>query len=512
MDEQLVTSGGIAQPRRMLGVLNPARASRILLVAVAYYLAAQVGYALDVAGPVAALVWFPAGVGIAALAVGGLPLWPGVLIGDLLVNDYSVLPLGTALMQTTGNLLEMLVAAWLIRRIPASRPPLGSADGLGRLGLALAAGTAISASIGVVAQLLGGVIDPAEAAGVWRTWWLGDTAGAVTLVPLALAWIPLPPRAWWRGRVPEAILALVVLAVVCQLVFNTPQPLTYLVFPPLLWAALRFGKRGATVAILVMVAFSSWHTAHLGGPFVFSSISHGVLSTQLFILAAASTTLALAAVVAEREDYAAGLTASRARLVGAAAEERRRLEHNLHDGAQQRLTALGVRLRLARESQAADPAEADAALAEAEQQLDLAVVELRELAHGIHPAVLTRRGLPAAFESIAARSAIPIEVLAVPAVRLSPSVEATAYYVVAEAVTNAQKHSGAQSIRVRGSLSRGLLRIEVADDGIGGAAEAPGSGLEGLRDRVDAVGGTFELASARGRGTRVSASIPALED
>jgi len=111
-------------------------------------------------------------------------------------------------------------------------------------------------------------------------------------------------------------------------------------------------------------------------------------------------------------------------------------------------------------------------------------------------------------ESMASRSAIPIEVLGLPVGRLDPGVEATAYFVVSEAVNNAQKHSGATAIRVRGSVSHGELQIEVADDGGGGAAELPGRGLEGLRDRVDVISGTFAVASARGQGTRVSASIP----
>jgi signal transduction histidine kinase len=493
---------------RVPAAITGVRARWILLTAVAYYAAGQIGYGLDVAGPVAAIVWFPAGVGIAALAVGGLPLWPGVLIGDLLVNDYGALPLGTALLQTAGNLTEVLVAAALIRRIPATRPALGSPGGLGRLGLALAAGTAISATVGVCAQLLGGVIESGEVASVWRTWWLGDLAGAAVLVPLALAWLPPPPRAWWSGRVPEAVVTVLVVAAVCQLVFTQERPLTYLVFLPLSWTALRFGRRGATVGIALVVGFSSWHTAHLGGPFVYSSISHGVLSTQLFILAATGATLALAAVVSEREDFAAGLAASRLRIVGAALEERRRLVHDLHDGAQQRLTALGVQLRLARERAADDPAGADTRLAEAERQLGLAVDELRELAHGIHPTVLSQRGLYGAVEGMASRSSIPIVVLGLPDGRLEPTAEATAYFVVSEAVANAQKHSGATAIRVRGSVSRGTLRIEVADDGAGGAVEAPGAGIEGLRDRVDVIGGRLTVDSVRGQGTRVSATIP----
>ena len=248
-----------------------------------YFGAAHVGYALEIAGPVAAIVWLPAGVGIAFLAVGGPGLWPGVLIGDLLVNDYNVLPFGTAMMQTAGNVLEAVVAAVLIRRAMASHPPLASIGGLGRTLLAIAAGTALSATVGVLAQLLGGVIAGGAADTVWRTWWLGDAAGAVILVPLAVAWANPPPRAW-LARWPEVVALLVSTALVCEMVFRSSRPLTYLAFPPLIWAALRFREWGATVIIVLLAALSTWHTAHFSGPFVFHSIPQSVVAEQLFII------------------------------------------------------------------------------------------------------------------------------------------------------------------------------------------------------------------------------------
>jgi signal transduction histidine kinase len=481
----------------------------IALLAALYYGAAHVGYALEIAGPVAAIVWLPAGVGIAALALGGPWLWPGVLIGDLLVNDYGALPLGTALMQTVGNLLEALVAALLIRQLTAGRRPLASLTGLGGTLLALAAGTAVSATIGVAAQLLGNVIEPGAAVRLWRTWWLGDGAGAVIVVPLAIAWSRPPPRAWLARRWPEALALLVSTAAIAELVFRSNRPLTYLVFPSLIWAALRFRDWGVTVAIAVIAAISTWSTAHFAGPFVYHSVPQAVVAEQLFIILPAVVSLALAAVVAEREGFAAGLAASRARLVDAAHAERRRLERNLHDGVQQRLTALGVELRGARELTEGDPARAGAAMQRAEAELWLAVDELRELAQGIHPTVLTEHGLSGALETIAARSPVPIHIGGLPDARLDPAIEATAYYVVAEAVANAHKHADASAISVRAAVRDGWLDVEVVDNGLGGAAEVHGAGLEGLRDRVEAVGGTFGLLSVRGQGTRVSARLPA---
>jgi signal transduction histidine kinase len=477
-------------------------------LAAAYYGAAEVGYALDFAGPVAAILWLPVGVAIAFLALAGLRFWPGVLVGDLLANDYTTLPLGSALGQTSGNMLEVLVAALLIRRLLRRGSPLETIGGLGGLLGALAAGTAISATVGPLSLVLGGVITTAELAEVWRTWWLGDFTGALVVVPLAIAWSrPLPPR-WSYGRSVEAAALLVVVAGVSEFALRRDNPLTYLVFPPLIWAALRFGQRGATAAIAIIVGFTAWNTAHFAGPFSFQEITHSVLSTQLFIAVAALATLCLAAVVAERERFAERLSASRTRLVEAADTERRRLEHNLHDGAQQRLTALGLRLQIAADHAQDEPERAASALAAAEAEVLLAIDELRELAQGIQPAVLRDRGLAYAIENIAARSTVPIELSELPSTRLDEVSEATAYYVVAEAITNAQRYARASSIRVRAAVAHRNLHLEIGDDGIGEAVESKGSGLQGLRDRVEAIGGTFEVDSSPGCGTRIVAAIP----
>src|SRR5262249_29126243 len=138
----------------------------------------------------------------------------------------------------------------------------------------------------------------------------------------------------------EAVALVAALAGLSEIAFRSATPLTYLVFPALIWAALRFGQRGSTMAVAVAVSFAVWNTVHYAGPFHFHSITHSILSVQLYIAVAALSTLCLAAVVSERRTYAAGLERSRTRIVEAADEERRRLERNLHDGAQHRLTAL----------------------------------------------------------------------------------------------------------------------------------------------------------------------------
>jgi PAS domain S-box-containing protein len=201
------------------------------------------------------------------------------------------------------------------------------------------------------------------------------------------------------------------------------------------------------------------------------------------------------------------IRASRARIVEAADEARRRLERNLHDGAQQRLVSVSIALRLAQAQIADDPAEAERILRGASEELALGLEELRELARGLHPAVLTERGLAPTLEALAARAPLPVE-LAVEELVLPRAIEAAAYYVVAEALTNIAKYASASAARVSITQAGTEAVIEVADDGVGGAQPARGSGLRGLSDRVDALDGRLEIESAEGRGTCVRAIIP----
>jgi PAS domain S-box-containing protein len=212
--------------------------------------------------------------------------------------------------------------------------------------------------------------------------------------------------------------------------------------------------------------------------------------------------------VTERKEQEEEIRASRTRIIGAGDDARRRLERNLHDGAQQRLVSLSVSLRLAETRLATDPDEAAAILGAARGELAAALDELRELARGIHPAVLTDRGLAAAVEALVTRTPFPVEV-EMPSQRLEPAVEAAAYYVVSEALTNVAKYAQASSARVhvRETADR-VVVIEVTDDGAGGADPAGGTGLRGLADRIEALNGTLSVESPPGSGTRILAEIP----
>ena len=199
--------------------------------------------------------------------------------------------------------------------------------------------------------------------------------------------------------------------------------------------------------------------------------------------------------------------ASRQRIVEAGDRERRRVERNLHDGAQQRLATLSLSLAMLRDRDGADPATA-ADLAQAAAELKQAINELRELARGIHPAILTEEGLPAAVESLAGRSSLPVRFAADFDSRLPEAVEAAAYFVVSESLANIAKYARASAARVKLSRCNGTLRVEVIDDGIGGADLGRGSGLRGLDDRVSALRGSFCVETPPSGGTRVLAEIP----
>lgn len=224
--------------------------------------------------------------------------------------------------------------------------------------------------------------------------------------------------------------------------------------------------------------------------------------------AAAGLTLRNERLDAELRAKVAELQASRSRIVQAGYEQRRRLERDLHDGAQQRLMALGIDLRMVRERIEHDPQGAAELLDESLHELNEATAELRELARGIHPAVLTNRGLHAALKGLASRSPVPVELLQTPADRLPPSVESAVYFVVAEALTNAARYSRAQTVTVGVVRDNGHVDVEVRDDGVGGADADQGSGLRGLQDRVAALDGRLELTSPQGLGTILRATIP----
>ncbi|HEV3376424.1 MAG TPA: sensor histidine kinase, partial [Thermoleophilaceae bacterium] len=226
------------------------------------------------------------------------------------------------------------------------------------------------------------------------------------------------------------------------------------------------------------------------------------------IAAAAAMALENERLDAELRAKVAELRASRSRMLRVGLEERRRLERDLHDGAQQRLVSMALNIRLARDRMREDPAAAEGLLDSAGAELDAALAELRELARGIHPAVLSDRGLDAALETLAHRAPLPVELTRIEHERLPEAIELAAYFVVAEALTNVAKYASATHAKVNVAQDNGRLVVEVADDGVGGADPDNGTGLRGLADRLAVIEGRLEVDSPPGAGTTVRARIP----
>ena len=460
--------------------------------------------------PSTGVPFFPGdGVTVAALLLAPPRLRPVVLVATYsseLVSHFAlhemvVTAFGLALSNTIGPALS----AWLARRWAGGVPLLSRRKDL----VAFVVGGAVA---GPVLEALTGppFARLTTASGSYLVmmarWWTGDALGVLVVGGLILAWAT---ERGWPIRSRYAVLEAGVLATLLVLVtwaafWRLGPTFTYLVLPVVGWASLRFGIRGATTAAAVVASLAQWATVTGHGLFaVIAGTNHNLALwlLQLFLAVVTLTGLVLAAQVAE-------LTASRARIVAAADEVRQRIERDLHDGAQQRLVSLTLQLRAA---QAAVPPELgelstglDRAVAEAVGALD----EVREIARGIHPPVLAVGGLRPALKALARRCPVSVDLQVHADGRLPEQVEVSAYYVVAEALTNVAKHACACAVTVQAEIDGDVLRVAVRDDGGGGADFARGTGLAGLKDRVEALGGRIVLDSPRGAGTSLRAMLP----
>lgn len=269
---------------------------------------------------------------------------------------------------------------------------------------------------------------------------------------------------------------------------------------------------GHVVALPEPGSGRSWASVEHDGELIAAIAYDDTLEENQDLIRSTGTAAALALrnqrLEAELRANVEELRASRARIVQTSDAARRELERNLHDGAQQHLVSMALTLRMAENRIDEDPESAKELLRQASDDLAEATTELRELARGIHPAVLTDRGLGAALGALATRSSVPVELGEVPEGRLSPAVESAAYFVAAEALTNVARYSQASHAAVNMTQQNGRATIEISDDGIGGAEISAGTGLRGLQDRVAALDGKLEIESQPGAGTTIRAELP----
>jgi signal transduction histidine kinase len=491
-------------------------AGGVLLVAAGYYASAKLGQTLRYTASVAA-IWPPAGFGIAALYLCGLRWWPGVLIAELVINaelliDSTPLPLGSLLGQQAGNMAEIVVGAMLLRRLAGRPAALDRAEQLGGTIAAAAVATAISATVGTVSMLAGGVIEAAETTGFWRTWWLGDLAGALVVLPLALAWVHDPAAAWRRIRTWEGALLICAVTALGVIAVSTQEPITYVVFPALIWAAFRFGPPGATLAIAIATGLAIGITANEVGPFFKQPIDHRTLSTQVYIVVTALATLFMAAVVSERERSAGELAEARRHEGEQAEEERRRIARDLHDSVSQALFSTLLHVRTAQKAlgqiDASEPlVQSLGSIADltrgAQSEMRTLIYELRRdpVEHGLVDALARHAARVGARDGLAVDVRGPNGSLG-----LRPEVEAQLFAIAREALANVVKHAGASTARISIRRPPGRVVVEIRDDGRGfdPASGHPGHfGLESMRSRAAELGGTLTITSARGYGTLV---------
>jgi signal transduction histidine kinase len=486
----------------------------IVALGAAYYAAAKVGQTLRYTASVAA-IWPPAGVGIAALYLWGMRWWPGVLLGEIAVNVELLdsLPAGSLAGQQAGNMTQIVIGALLLRRICGPRAGLDRADQVAGMLAAVTAAAAISATFGMTSMLAGSVIEPSDAPRFWRTWWLGDTSGALLVVAAALAWSSPRGPAFVRLRSWHGAVMLSAVAVLGSVGVSVEDPVLYVVFPALIWAAFRFGPRGATLAIAITAALAIGITAADVGPFSKQAIDDRTVSTQLYIFVASLTTLVLAAVVSERARSAAALAAARLREGERAGEERRRIARDLHDSVSQALFSTVLHTRRAQRA-LDDPsvvAHSLGAIADltrdAQSEMRTLIAELGRdpLAGGLVPALSKLAAETSERESVVVGLAAPLGEVGLP-----EPVQAHLFGIAREALANAVKHSGAGAVRMRVVAPAGFVVLEVTDGGHGfdaAATQAGHFGLESMRSRAAEIGGRLTIDSGEA-GTVVRVTVP----
>jgi len=415
---------------------------------------------------------------------------------------------------------EVIVGAILLRRLIGPRATFEHSEQVSGMILAVGIATAISATVGTISILAGGVIGGPEIPKFWRTWWLGDTAGGLVVVPLIVVWASRPAEAWRRVRTWEGALLIVAVTALASVAMSINGPLTYVVFPALIWAAFRFGAAGTTLSIAITALVTIAATAHQVGPFFSQPIDHRTLATQVYVVVIAVTTLFLGALVAERAASSRALAEAERREGERAIEERHRIARDLHDSVSQALFSTALHTRTAQRElegngHGSSP-ELRRSLSAIGELTKAAQTEMRALIFQLRRDAVEAglvSALTAHASSIRSTTGIRVSVHG-PESRLpiQPRTEEELFAIGREALANVVKHARAHSATVVIENRTESVLLEVSDDGRGfdAAARHPGHfGLESIRGRAAAIEGELTIASDAGRGTLVRVEVPA---
>jgi signal transduction histidine kinase len=524
---------------------------QIAIVALAYIIAARVGLSLDAVGGFATVVWPASGIALASLLLGGFRLWPAIAIGAFTANYLSGAPVFAAAGMAIGNTLEALAGAYLLKNVPGFRCQLDRVrDVLALMFLAAGLSTLISASIGVTTLLAFDLIPPAGYAETWIAWWLGDAIGDLLAAPLILVWIEWKPR-MRMPRVGEATALALVIAATCLLVFGA-QPghegaaraREYMLFPPLIWAALRFGTRGAVTSTATTTAIAIVYTAMGRGPFARGDLHDNLLSLQMFGGIAGATFLVLGASIAERRRVARDLHEAREVAEGANRAKSGFLAVVSHELRTPLNAIMGYVDLLLLEIEGPLTASQRGILERIRQSqrhllsliedvLGFAQVEAGRLSFMLQP--VSVRDSVSAVEQIVTpettKKALTLRVGEIDSTMIVHADPDRLRQILLNLVTNSVKFTEPGGIiQIDAEPADQNIRIKVTDSGIGiseanlghvfdpffqvdqgGTRRHPGVGL-GLsivRDIVLAMSGEVDMTSEPGKGTTVSISLPA---
>ncbi|HXA44408.1 MAG TPA: MASE1 domain-containing protein, partial [Candidatus Angelobacter sp.] len=481
-----------------------------------YFGAGKLGLALAFINPSASAVWPPTGLALAAVLLWGNRLWPGIFIGSFLLEYASQRAVGISLCTGTGDVLEALTAATLVRRFAGGCQAFEQTrTTLTFLLLGPVVCTTISATVSVTGLCLGGYAEWSNYGSIWLTWWLGNTVSDLILTPFILLSLRPGQRTWPSPKIREAFCLLLLMLVLGLAVFNKNSFLPaatewkFLFVLPLLWSAFRFGPQGAAtfsllLSVLALVdAYANRSLLTQGDP------NLKLVTLQCFVGMLCITALVLAVAIAERKFL-------EQEILKIGAEERQRIGHELHDGLGQLLTGIAFQAKALENNLAAQKSPQRIPAAEIVQLLNQATGQTRNLAQLLSPVELTNHGLTDSLKRLAANTShfFQVECSFSAAGEVGPMDELTdlmLFRIAQESTHNAVKHGQPRRIEIRLAMEREQICLRIRDNGRGFdpcSSTASGMGLNIMKHRAGTIGGRLEISSQTGAGTEVTCIAP----